>query len=130
MSRAWILFPATLALVVSQLSAQSSSNQQDLTVQVLSTPGWTDTGLDLQSGDVLKISAEPDGRAASGAVACDPAGLPTQPASTASLPMPSASVGALLARLHAQRAAPVLIGARNELHVEEPSHLFLGVNVA
>jgi hypothetical protein len=49
-------------------------------------------------------------------------------ADTAALPLPTAAPGALLARLHPQGAIPVLVGATTELHIEEASHLYLGMN--
>jgi hypothetical protein len=49
---------------------------------------------------------------------------------TSDLPLPSAAAGALIARLHAQNAAPILVGAASDVKVEEPSHLFLGLNVS
>lgn len=105
--------------------AQSSSSQE-LTFQISSTPQWTDTGLDLQTGDVIKITAAP---ASPGSQSCDPNGI-TGAAATASLPLPSAPQGALIAKLHSQGSAPVLIGTSNELKIEESSHLFLGMNVS
>lgn len=103
--------------------AQSPSGQE-LTFQISSTPQWTDTGLDLQSGDVLNISA-----AASSTGSCDPNGI-TGAAQDPGLPLPGAASGALIAKLHSQGAAPILIGANHELRIEESSHLFLGMNVA
>jgi len=49
---------------------------------------------------------------------------------TPDLPLPSASAGAVIARLQAQGAAPILVGAHTKLNIEEPSHLFLGMNMA
>jgi len=120
------LLLAILTCCVS-LGAQVSSSAQDFTYQVSTAQPWTDTGMDLQSGDVLEISggaatspgtATPcDQKAASGAAAKD-------------LPLPSAPTGALIARLHAQGAVPILIGASKELSIEEASHLYLGMNLA
>src|ERR1017187_4769486 len=53
-----------------------------------------------------------------------------RPAQTADLPLPSAPVGALIARLHAHGSAPVLVGASREFHIAEPSHLMLGMNMS
>ncbi|MFZ0731790.1 MAG: LssY C-terminal domain-containing protein [Candidatus Sulfotelmatobacter sp.] len=124
MSRPSILIIACFAACSGWALAQSSSTQQ-LTFQVSSTPQWTDTGLDLQSGDVLEISAT---SALSGSQACDPNGG-SGAAATASLPLPSAPAGALLAKLHSQGAAPILIGTNSERKIDESSHLFLGMNV-
>jgi hypothetical protein len=46
------------------------------------------------------------------------------------LPLSAAPAGALIARLHQQGAAPVLVGASTELRITEPSHLFLGMNIS
>jgi len=62
-----------------------------------------------------------------GTPACDPKGVTGTPSSQ-DLLLPSAPAGALIARLHAQGAAPLLVGDQGELHIEEPSHLFLGIN--
>lgn len=135
MARQWILLLATLLLGVSQLEAQATSTTQDYTFQVSIAQAWTDSGLDLQSGDVLEISAgavaafPSDKPVVAGAPACDPMGVTGTVASTANLPLPTAPAGALIARLHTQGATPVLVGANDKLHIEEPSHLFLGMNM-
>ena len=91
-----------------------------------------DSGLDLQSGDVLEISVTPssDQQAGSGSPVCDPKGVTGTSARTADLPLPSAPAGALIARLHAHGAAPLLVGASREFHIAEPSHLMLGMNIS
>jgi hypothetical protein len=93
---------------------------------VATSPSWIDTGLDLQSGDVLQVSATASGESDGGG--CDPGGV-SGVATTANLPLPSAPAGALIARTHAQ-GAPLLIGSSRDVHIEEASHLFLSVNVA
>ena len=112
-----------------QLAAQAAA--QDLTFQVSPAQLWTDTGLDLQSGDVVQISAS--AASASGTPPCDPAGMKTSAGQTgdqiSGLPLSTAPAGALLARLHQQGAAPVLVGASTELRITESSHLFLGMNL-
>src|SRR5579864_7136116 len=111
--------------------AAGQSGGQDFSYTVSAAQVWTDTQLDLQTGDVLQISsssaasAVPD-RHAVGGSGCDPQGVTG--GSTAGLPLASAPAGALIARLHAQGAAPLLVGSGTELRIEEPSHLFLGVN--
>jgi hypothetical protein len=62
--------------------------------------------------------------------ACDPAGVAAGAGTSETLPLPSASPGALIAKLHADGVAPVLVGARGEFHIDTPSHLFLGMNVS
>ena len=116
--------------LASPLAAQVTLSAKDITVQVSATQSWIDTGLDLQSGDVLAITAAASDKLPdSGAPACDPKGVKESAASTGTLPLPAAPAGALIARLHAHGALPVLVGAGTELHIVEPAHLFLGLNV-
>lgn len=114
---------AVLWLLSAWVRSQTSSEGQDFIYTISTSTQWTDTGLDLQSGDLLQISA-------SSAVssACDPQGV--SGAAQSALPLPTALAGALIARLHAQGASPLLIGSGKEIRVEEPSHLFLGVNTS
>jgi LssY C-terminus len=123
------LLLAAFAICIASAVAQTAG--QDFTFQVSPAQLWTDTGLDLQSGDVLEITAS-GSLPGVGGRACDPAGgnVPGNQYSTTALPLPSAPVGALIARLHAQGATPVLIGASNKLEISEPSHLSLGMNLA
>ena len=132
MFRVSIACLASLILSVSPLAAQSNSSSP-LEFHVLAAAGWTDTGLDLQSGDVVKITAESsiasEKHSDSSAPVCSPAGLSTA-AAPSGLPLPSAPPGALIARLHAQGATPVLVGSSSDLHIEEASHLLLGMNTS
>ena len=118
-----------LAILMScaRLGAQVNSSVQDFTYQVSTAQPWTDTGLDLQSGDVVQIEAV---GAASPSVATPCTSKFTSGLSAKDLPLPSAPAGALIARLHGQGAVPLLIGASKELKIEEASHLFLGMNLA
>lgn len=129
MTQRSILLLLTL-LCASRLGAQVTTSAQNFTVQVSTAQAWTDGGLDLQSGDVLELSAaaSSDQPAASGAPACDPKGVAATASQTAALPLPGAPAGALIARLHAHGAAPVLVGVSREFHIAEPSHLMLGMN--
>lgn len=123
--------PLLLTLLsASTLGAQVTTTAQNFTVQVSAAQAWTDSGLDLQSGEVLELSAaaSSDPPAALGAPACDPKGVTATSSQTSSLPLPGAPAGALIARLHAHGAAPVLVGASREFHIAEPSHLMLGMN--
>jgi hypothetical protein len=92
---------------------------KDYSFTISTTQPWTDTGVDLQTGDVLQFHS-------TSAENCDPAGV--SGAAGAGLPVVSAPAGALIARLQAQ-GVPVLIGSGKQLKAEEPGHLFLGVNV-
>jgi hypothetical protein len=131
MTRPAFLLPAALLFWVAPFTAQATLSARDVTVQVSpsqpgASPGWTDSGLDLQPGAVLEISATAAGIGTSSA-ACDPKGAPAAD-STAVLPLPSAPAGALLARLHAQGATPLLVGSGTELKIEEVSHLYFMMN--
>lgn len=131
MSSRQILLLVTLLLCASQLGAQVTSTAQNITVQVTTSQPWTDTGLDLQSGDAVEISAGPSSdRAESGVPACDPKGVTAMGSTTTNLPLSSAPAGALIARLHEHGAVPLLVGASSRFHIAEPSHLMLGMNIA
>ena len=129
MRRLRIPLTASLLFGISQLGAQVAVMAQNTTVQVSAAQTWTDSGIDLQSGDTVEISAavSSDHKADSSGPACDPTGLTV--AANAALPLPSAPAGALIARLHPQEAA-LLVGATNAFHITEPSHLMLGMNAS
>jgi hypothetical protein len=111
-------------LLASMAWSQTAAAGQDFTFTVTTSQPWTDTGLDLLTGDSVQISA--NGAALSG---CDPEGI--SGASSASvLPLPLTAVGALIARLHAHGGSPLPVASGTELRIEEPSHLFLGVNAS
>jgi hypothetical protein len=110
------LLPLLVVPVVLLLPAAA----QNLRYTVSTSQVWTDTGMDLAPGSVLSITATP--AATSG---CNPEGM--QGSAGGNLPMPAALPGALLARLEANGPA-LLVGTGQELHVEEPGHLWLGVN--
>src|SRR5208282_1486896 len=113
MSRQLSLSLATLLLCAYHAQAQTTPIAQTFTFQVSAAPTWTDTGLDLQPGDTVEISSSVDA-SAGGSPACEPTGVS---AATADLTLPSAPAGALIARLHAQGAVPLLIGAGTELQI-------------
>jgi hypothetical protein len=114
-----------LATLASQVAAQSSPATNEITIRLSSAKPSVDTGLDLHSGDLVKITASP---ASPASFACNPAGLTPASAGTDALPLPAAPSGALIARLHGQGSTPVLIGSEHELKIEEASHLLLGMN--
>jgi len=121
------IYSAVVLLCSVLLSAQSTMNAP-LQFQVSTAQPWTDTGLDLLPGDVVQISAV-SSPANAGASACDPAGITGVVAGQpTNLPLPSAAPGALIARLHAQGASPILIGRSGSLQIQEASHLSLGMN--
>jgi len=89
---------------------------QDYSFTVPATQAWTDTGPDLQAGDVIQISSSGSGCASA-------ANLQEQ-----SLPLPSAPAGSLIVKLNAQDATPVAVGASKELKIEASSHLYFSAN--
>ena len=109
------------AFIVPAVSAQFhiATAARDYSFTVSTAQPWTDTGVDLQAGDILQIHS-------SSGENCDPAGV--SGASSAGVPVVSAPAGALIARLQSQ-GLPVLVGSGKELKAEEPGHLFLGVNI-
>jgi hypothetical protein len=116
---------ATAFLVLCQAIAQTESAASpaagnDYSFNVSTTQPWTDTGVDLQTGDILNITA-------SSAQKCDPLGVSGVPAQGPGLPVADALPGALIAKLQAQ-GTPVLIGSSKEVKVDAPGHLFLGIN--
>jgi LssY C-terminus len=110
--------------VVLFLPASSSAlaTARDYSFTISTTQPWTDTGVDLQVGEVLEITTK-------SAQVCDPAGVPGSANSDTALPVLSASPGALIARLQS-RGVPVLVGSSKQIKVEELGHLFLGVNAS
>ena len=99
---------------------QIATPSKDYSFTISTAQPWTDTGVDLHLGEVLRINA-------SSAENCDPAGV--SGSASAGLPVVSAPAGALIARLQAQ-GVPVLVGSGQQLKVEAPGHLFLGVNIS
>ncbi len=120
-----------LALAIAMLaninvSAQSDPGvvaaPRDYSFTISTAQPWTDTGVDLETGELLGITASPhssDG--------CDPRGVSGSGDASAGLPVVSASPGALIARTQAQ-GVPILIGSSKQVKVDAPGHLFLGVN--
>ena len=107
-----------------QLSAQSASSAapsagQDYSFTVPAAQAWTDTGPDLQAGDVVQISSSGSG--------CASAATSTSPQEQ-SLLLPSAPAESLIVKLHAQDAAPLAVGASKELKIEASSHLYFSAN--
>jgi len=97
------------------------ASAQDYKFTIPTTQTWTDTGVDLQAGSVLAITAQ------SSAGGCDPMGVVSPGGSAQDLPVASGNAGALVGRL--QENGPVaLIGASQQLRTGEAGHLFLGVN--
>ena len=120
--RRWIRTLKVVAIaslgVCPGIAQTASTAANDYSFNISTTQAWTDTGVDLQTGDVLNISAS--GK-------CDPQGV--SGASAQGLPLADALPGALIAKLQAQ-GVPVLIGSSKEVTVDAAGHLFLGANAA
>src|SRR5262245_26532844 len=114
--------PLLFSSAITLLSAMPfPANAQDYKFTIPTTQTWTDTGVDLQAGSVVAITAQPS------AGGCDPMGLASPGGSAQNLPVALANAGALIARL--QENGPVaLVGVSQELRTAESGHLFLGVN--
>ena len=99
-----------------QTSQATAATAKDLSFQVPANQPWTDTGLDLQSGETVHISDVSGG-------GCTPVS-----GQSASLPLSSAPAGSLIAKLNSENASPISAAAGTDLSVQKPSHLFLGPN--
>jgi LssY C-terminus len=88
-------------------------------VVVSSGQAWTDSQIDLQSGDVLQIDATP------GKGGCGPGAVRTTSPSPR-LTVNTALPGALIAKV--DDGTPFLIGPHKTLAIDQPGHLFLGLN--
>jgi hypothetical protein len=124
-----LVVPAAALFIVSVAAAHSARGQseaaapRDYSFSVSTAQLWTDTGVDLQAGELLAVTTA----ASSGANSCDPAGVSGSAEGSTGLPVVNAPAGALIARLQAD-GAPVLVGSSRQLKVEATGHLFFGVN--
>jgi LssY C-terminus len=118
----FVLILGTLVVPGMPASSLALATARDYSFTISTTQPWTDTGVDLQAGEVLEINAK-------SAQACDPAGVTGSATGDTALPVLSAPAGALIARLQS-RGVPVLVGSSKQIKVEEQSHLFLGVNAS
>jgi hypothetical protein len=112
------MFPAA------RVGAQATSSDTEQVFEVAASQTWTDTGIDLKTGDAVKISAL--ATPVTGGQACDPKG---EGAASSGAPLPGAAAGGLIAKLH-PTGSPVVVGAGSDLHITEVSHLFLGINAS
>lgn len=104
--------------------AANATAPRDYSFMISATQPWTDTGVDLESGTLLDITAT--ARSTNG---CDPSGASTSAEGTTTRPIPAAPAGALIAKLQEQGEA-VLVGSSYQLKVNQSGHLFLGSNGA
>lgn len=130
MSSHKVLLAVALFTLPGLLLGQSAQNSGVSSFEISASQPWTDTGLDLQSGQTVVISATQAAPSSGGTPPCDPAGVNTASSNGSTLPLPSAHVGALIAKLHPQGSAPVLVGVRAEIPISASSHLFLGMNLS
>jgi LssY-like putative type I secretion system component LssY len=114
------LLAAAFTLPTTWAQFQIATAGRDYSFTISTAQAWTDTGVDLRTGDVLQFHA-------TSSESCDPAGV--SGAASTGLPVVSAAAGALIARLQAQ-GLPVLIGSGTQLKAEQTGHLFLGVNAS
>jgi len=116
----WILF--SLFLFGSTSLGQNNSTRE-FSFTISAGQAWTDTGTDLAAGDSLSFTAEPKAGSADG---CTPSGSRNASAS-ANSPVANVAPGALIAKT-SDAGTPLFIGSGRDLPVENPGHLFLGIN--
>jgi len=109
-----MIFLALVSLAQNLNTAAPTNAGKDYSFTVAANQAWTDTGLDLEAGEVVHID-EVSG------------GCGTEPKNE-NLPVSSAPAGTLVAKLHEQNAAAVPAPAGTDFEVKESSHLFLGPN--
>jgi hypothetical protein len=92
--------------------------------------GWTDTGIDLNAGDSLHISAAGQLQYSNANQSNSPAGLPRGFADLVrALPLNQAGRGALIARIGSSDAArPFLVGAEMNAQAPVTGRLYLSIN--
>jgi hypothetical protein len=122
-----ILLLATLLVCTSPIFAATASNSINVTVS--GDPAWTDTGMDVQTGDKLHITAT--GTVSMG----NNTGITADGATRGwtdtlrALMVPSAGRGALVGRIgNSDAATPFLIGSNGTITVPVSGRLYLGIN--
>jgi LssY C-terminus len=129
------LMKNVFALLFGLLTALNASGQsgtgaappaRDYSFTISTTQPWTDSGVDLQAGELVEITASPH-FSPHPEEGCDPQGVSGSTQGNASLPVATASAGALIAKLQ-EHAGAVLVGGNRQLKVDVPGHLFFGVN--
>lgn len=107
-------------LAIASLSFAQNATEHSYTIS--GSQPWTDTHLAVAAGDSLTFTAE----ATPGSdKACTPQGVAS--GSSANLPVPSASGGALIAKT-SESGNAVLVGNSGSLRAETAGGLFLGIN--
>ncbi len=128
-SIAALLLATTLLVSSAPLCVASNANAKSLNVTVSGSPQWTDTGMDVQAGDKLHITAQ--GTVSMGnntGVTADGATRGWTDTLRA-LMVPSAGRGALVGRVgNSDAATPFLIGADGTVNAPISGRLYLGIN--
>jgi len=121
-----MLFTHSVAMAIA-VPATSASNSKSVTVS--GSPQWTDTGMDVQPGDKLHITAE--GTVTMGnntGVTADGAQRGWVDTLRA-LMVPSAGRGALVGRIgNSNATTPFLVGADGTITAPAAGRLYLGIN--
>jgi hypothetical protein len=130
MKKQTVFLVALLATLSQPFQSQALSTPRDYSFTISTTQPWTDTGIDLQAGDTIEVTAAPAHAAAgSSGNVCDPRGASGSDQSNSSLPVAAAPAGSLIARLQEQGTA-LAVGGNGRLKADAPGHLFFGVNSA
>jgi hypothetical protein len=121
-----------LVLAVSAAAWAQTTTQTSQDTRKLDVPGnqpWTDTGLDVQPGQTITITATGNLHYMDGSTP-GPEGLPRSWQDLLrSLPVNSAGRGALIGRIGSSDATqPFLVGAKLRLSARLAGRLFLGIN--
>jgi LssY C-terminus len=113
---------------VIQKPANVSGSKSEIAIPA--SGGWVDTGLALNPGDKVSISADGSLNVGQG-IQAGPDGMARSWRDVIqSLPLNSAGRGALIARIGTDPAVvPFLVGATKEFSATRPGHLFLRVNL-
>jgi hypothetical protein len=107
--------------VLSGIEVQDTANE----VVVAGGQRWTNTGVTLRAGDVIRIESAGTVQLSPNAADINgPAGAGERHVSTA--PMPDRPVGGLIARIG--NSAPIFVGADPTLRANASGQLYLGVN--
>lgn len=100
------------------------------TIQVPSSTGWVDTGIDVSAGDLYRFTSTGSVKYADASQAASPDGIPRGWRDLVrALPMNDTGRGALIARIGTGDAArPFFVGPRLEMRMLTAGRLFLGLN--
>src|ERR1700687_3910157 len=104
----FVLLAGAFAVPPVSAQFQIETATRDYSFNISTAQPWTETGVDLQAGDVLQVNSTSTGN-------CDPAGVSGGSSTGASVV--SAPAGALIARLQPQ-GIPVLVGSGKQLKAD------------